>query len=260
MENSTRYGHALLVGTVIVVAGLPRQSGSRTSPAGGTVVNKLGLDGGVVDEVGDGLTPTAPGRARAPPATHLALSSNLPPRRWLRCSFNVQDLRRNILRRFLPFFVGIFAALVLVAPSAFASSPHFISASASLDSSGNLVASFKEAGLGTTVSTESITLSASGTATYACINGGGKHPSATNKETVSGPVSGTGSFPVRNGATTGSLTVGPPGPGTFTCPSGQKLVLAFVSYTNVKLTGLAGDTADIPGTFSACLFPGVGIC
>jgi len=159
--------------------------------------------------------------------------------------------------------IAVLLALLMLALSvatAFASSPHFISASASVDSSGNLVATFKEVGLGTTVSTETINLSADGTATYACINGGGKHPQAGNKETVSGPVSGTGTFPVRNGQTTGSITVAPPGPGGFSCPSGQKLVLAFVSYTNVTLTGLAGDTANIPGTFSKCLFPGVGIC
>jgi len=142
----------------------------------------------------------------------------------------------------------------------YADSPHFISASDSVNSSGALVASFKEAGLGTTVSTETITLTASGTATYACINGGGNHPKASNKETVSGPVSGTGSFPVRNGQTTGSLTAGPPGPGSFSCPSGQSLVLAFVSYTNVVLTGLAGDTAPLPNV-SACLFDhGLGLC
>ena len=164
------------------------------------------------------------------------------------------------MRRILLLVLGIVVSIVLVAPSAFADSPHFISASASVSSSGDLVARFKEAGLGTTVSTESITLTANGTATYACINGGGNHPKATNKETVNGPVSNTGSFPVRNGQTTGSLTVAPPGPGNFACPSGQKLVLAFVSYTNVMLTGLAGDTANIPGTFTGCLLAGVGIC
>ena len=159
--------------------------------------------------------------------------------------------------------IAVFAVLLLVVlttTAALADSPHFISASASVDKSGNLVATFKEAGLGTTVTTEQITLSANSTATYACINGGGNHPKASNKETVSGPVSATGGFPVRNGQTTGSISVAPTGPGSFSCPSGQKLVLAFVSYTNVLLTGLAGDTANIPGTFSACLFPGVGIC
>jgi hypothetical protein len=159
--------------------------------------------------------------------------------------------------------IAVLIAMLMLALSvatAFASSPHFISASASVDNAGNLVATFKEAGLGTTVSTETINLSADASATYACINGGGKHPQATNKATVSGPVSGTGMFPVRNGQTTGSITTAPPGPGSFGCPSGQKLVLASVSYTNVTLTGLAGDTANIPGTFSKCLFPGVGIC
>jgi hypothetical protein len=159
--------------------------------------------------------------------------------------------------------IAVFAVLLLVVlttTAALADAPHFISASASVDSAGNLVAKFKEAGLGTTVSTEQITLTANSTATYACINGGGNHPKASNKETVSGPVSASGAFPVRNGQTTGSLSVGPTGPGSFSCPSGQKLVLAFVSYTNVLLTGLMGDTANIPGTFSACLFSGVGIC
>jgi len=73
-------------------------------------------------------------------------------------------------------------------------------------------------------------------------------------------VSNSGNVPVRNGQTTGSLSVGPPGPGAFTCPSGQTLVLSFVSYTNVVLTGLAGDTADIPGTFTECVTSVAGIC
>jgi len=153
------------------------------------------------------------------------------------------------------------ATLVLGAYPALADSPHFISeGTASITSTGLYnVSNFKEAGLGNTVSTEAITLSATATATYACINGGGKHPSATNKETVTGAVSFTGSFAVRNGSTTGSIMVGPPGAGSFTCPSGQTLTLAFVSYTGVVLTGVAGDTSPEPN-LSACLFPGVGIC
>src|SRR4029077_174690 len=132
--------------------------------------------------------------------------------------------------------------------------PHFINASAAVDNSGNLVCSFKEAGLGTTVSTTHISCAADATAGYACLNGGGKHPQAANKETVSGPVSGGGEFPVRNGQTTGSITVPPPGPGAFSCPNGQRLVLASVSYTNVLLTGEGGDTANVPGTVSRTFF------
>ena len=168
----------------------------------------------------------------------------------------------QVMRRLLFIAVGVLATVGLVGPAALADSPHFISAgTASINSAGAYVVSnFKEAGLGNTVSTELITLSVSrATATYACINGGGKHPSASNKETVTSPVSATGSFRVRNGATTGSLSVGPPGPGVFSCPPGQTLVFAFVSYTGVELVGVAGDTAAEPD-LSACRFPGVGIC
>ena len=155
----------------------------------------------------------------------------------------------------------LLAMLVMGSSAALADSPHFISeGTASITSTGLYnVSNFKEAGLGNTMPTENITLSATATATYACINGGGKHPSAANKETLTGQVSFTGSFRVRNGSTTGTIAVGPPGPGTFSCPSGQTLTLAFVSYTGVMLTGVAGDTSPEPD-LSACLVPGVGIC
>ena len=158
------------------------------------------------------------------------------------------------MRRILIAFVSVLAAAALAVPAALADSPHFIKASASIENSGDLVCTFKEAGLGTTVSTEAVTCSADATAVYACLNGGGHHPKAANKETVSGPVVGGGEFPVRNGSTTGSITVAPPGPGDFSCPNGQTLVLASVSYTNIVLAGAAGDTADVPGTISKTFF------
>ena len=158
------------------------------------------------------------------------------------------------MKRMLIAFVGVLAAAALAVPAAFADSPHFIKAGASVDNSGNLVCTFKEAGLGTTVSTEHVSCSADATADYACINGGGNHPKATNKETVSGPVSGGGDFPVRNGSATGSITVTPPGPGDFSCPNGQTLVFAAVSYTNIVLEGSGGETASVPGTISKTFF------
>ncbi len=168
------------------------------------------------------------------------------------------------MRRLLKMSVVVLSVLVMLALSvsvAFADSPHFISeGTASINSDGAyVVTNFKEAGLGNTLATEKITLSATATATYACINGGGNHPSATNKETVTEPLAQTENFPVRNGQTTGNIEVGPPGSGSFKCPSGQKLRLAFVSYIDVELIGLAGDTSPEPD-LSACLFPGVGIC
>src|SRR6516165_11373247 len=123
------------------------------------------------------------------------------------------------------------AAFVLMLPAvASAQSPHFISATAAITTTGtdagDLVVSWKEAGLGNNVLLN-YTAGADGTATYACINNGGNHPQASNKETVSGPVSASGSFASgMNGQITASLTVEEPSPGSFTCPGGQSFVLA----------------------------------
>jgi hypothetical protein len=155
--------------------------------------------------------------------------------------------------RRIGFAAALFLAIATATP-AFADSPHFINASASIAKSGALVCSFKEAGLGTTVATEHITCAADGTATYACINGGGNHPKASNKATVAGPLVGGEVFPVRNGSTSGSISLGPVGPGTFSCPGGQQLVIAAVFYTNILLTGSTGDTANVPGTLSKVFF------
>jgi hypothetical protein len=137
----------------------------------------------------------------------------------------------------------------IIAAPAQAASPHFLKASATINDSGQLVCTFKEAGLGTTATFADISCSADATAVYQCFNNGGQHPKAGNKETVGGPVSNDGSFPISNGQATGSITVDPPGPGTFSCPSGQTLFLQSVSYTNIVLSG-EGATADVPGTLS----------
>jgi hypothetical protein len=154
--------------------------------------------------------------------------------------------------RKLIMLLTLVASGIVAVPAAQADSPHFIKASASINGSGALVCSFKEAGLGTTLTTANISCSANATAVYQCFNNGGHHPKAGNKETVGGPVSNGGQFPVRNGQTTGSITVSPPGPGDFTCPSGQTLFLESVSYTDIVLSG-EGATADVPGTLSATL-------
>jgi hypothetical protein len=157
------------------------------------------------------------------------------------------------VRRVAPLVAILGAALALVSQGALADSPHFLKAAASVDAAGNLVCTFKEAGLGN-VPSANITCSADATAVYACINGGGNHPKATNKETVSGPVSGGGTFPVRNGQTTGSITVAPPGPGSFSCPPGQRLVLASVSYSNVTLSGQGATATATPNPAGRTFF------
>lgn len=154
------------------------------------------------------------------------------------------------LRTIVVATAAIVATLALGATAALADSPHFIRASATLNNSGQLVCSFKEAGLGNTLTSADISCSADATATYQCWNKGGNHPQAGNKETVGGPVSNGGSFPIRNGSASGSITVNPPGAGDFSCPGGQALFLEDVSYTNIVLSG-EGATADVPGTLTA---------
>jgi hypothetical protein len=159
----------------------------------------------------------------------------------------------------LAALVGAIAAL---STAAVAVSPHFINASAQL-SGANLVVSFKEAGLGTNALI-AYTANADATATYVCVNKGGGNPSASNKTTVSGPVSASGTFSSgKNGNVTASLTLTPPGPGSFSCPPGQSQAIAQVTYTNVSITDTTNAvTEPIPGTFSTgCLLPNVrGAC
>lgn len=162
---------------------------------------------------------------------------------------------RKSLHLILVAVAALVAALTLTA-TALATSPHFINASASgPDNNGNLTVSWKEAGLGNNQLIDYVA-SADATATYACINGGGKHPQATNKETVSGPVTAGGTFSSgQNGQIKGSLTLSPPSAGDFSCPPGQRLVLASVSYTNVAITDTTNNVSEsIPGTFSRTFF------
>ncbi|SRR6266568_3753675 len=137
------------------------------------------------------------------------------------------------MRRIALVFITAVSAVLLTATSALADSPHFLSAANSVSSTtGALTTSFKEAGLGTGVSTVQINLNADASALYQCFNNGGNHPKAGNKETVTAPVNASGFFPVRNGQTTSSLSAGPPGQGNFTCPSGQTLFLQSVTYSS----------------------------
>lgn len=129
--------------------------------------------------------------------------------------------------------VTVTAAFGLMAQTAAATSgAHFFhDTSASVTDSGALSVFIDEAGVGQ--EQVSYTLDWSGTATYACINGGENHPKAANKATVSG--GGESNFqesPINGRVEATYLVPGtPPGPGTFSCPNGQTLELASVSYS-----------------------------
>lgn len=151
------------------------------------------------------------------------------------------------MKRIVLLLIAVIAGIILTATSALADSPNFHFANSSIDTNtGALNVSFKETGLGNTVSTEKVTLTvATATAVYQCFNNGGNHPQAGNKETVSTSLTTSGIFPVRNGQTTGTISAGPPSQnanGPFSCPSGQTLFLQSVSYSGITVTGATGDS------------------
>lgn len=143
-----------------------------------------------------------------------------------------------------------------------ATSPHFLRASDSIDGDGNLTCSWKEAGLGNNALI-TYECSAFADVTYICINGGNANPSAANKTDIADNVDAGGTFPSgKNGSITASLTVPPPGPGSFSCPPGQRLDMAQVSYTNVVLTDLTNMVSvNLADQSTGCLLLNVrGAC
>ncbi len=89
------------------------------------------------------------------------------------------------------------------------------------------------------------------TVVYGCINNGGNHPQAANKEVFVFPVSVTGTFtPDRNGQYIGSITSNStPSAASlgFSCPPGQAVVMVSVQFVNMVLTDLTyGGSTLVP--------------
>jgi hypothetical protein len=144
--------------------------------------------------------------------------------------------------------VGVYAAFAT-------EGAHFMSSSSSVNDSGALVVNWDEAGLGN--GNIDYTLTADATALYACINNGGHHPKASNKESFQGSVSSGGSFQSRNGRVRASLTAGPLTEPAFQCPSGQTRVLAQATYTNIVLTDTTNNVVENVADASRCFFPDI---
>jgi hypothetical protein len=135
----------------------------------------------------------------------------------------------------LPLAVLMSAAIVVVVPSALAGSPHFVDSTVNVTRSGNtLTASGKEAGLGDESQVHIVV-----SATAACINGGGHHPKAANKQSVSA----AGDFPVQNGQAEFSLTLTP----TFQPACSPPMTVVFTDVVVTDTTN--GVTQRFPGTF-----------
>lgn len=167
---------------------------------------------------------------------------------------SLRILLRRLAKVMLPLTAT--AAFGAMADAASATSgAHFMpDTSASVTDSGALSIFIDEAGVGQ--QTVNYSLTWSGTADYGCINGGGNHPQASNKETTGS--GGTTSFtesPI-NGRVMATYVVPgtpPPAPSTFSCPSGQTLVLADVSYS-ATLTDTTNGDVSITLTASRTFF------
>ena len=159
------------------------------------------------------------------------------------------------MRRIAFVLASAAVAVIMTATSALADSPHFIFATNSIDSTGALVTSFKDAGLGTGTTSIAISLSAEASATYQCYNKAGNKPQGVPKSfgptAIATPPT---PFPVSHGQTTASLSLGPLGPGNFSCPSGQLRFLDSVSYSNTVVSDATGNSTDAtPDPISATL-------
>lgn len=133
--------------------------------------------------------------------------------------------------------------LALVATTVVAGSAHFVRGPDASLGSPEVVITWKEAGLGDTVSVDYLA-TATAAARYQCVNRGGKCPSAANKEEVFGNVSAPGTFSSgKNGSINGSLSIQPP-VGPMVCPGNQIKVLTAVSYTNLTLADLTNGVSS----------------
>jgi hypothetical protein len=179
-------------------------------------------------------------------------------------------VRRNLRLAFVVLGVGA-AFLTFSVAGALAGFPHFRSVTTSITTSSTttsasttiasadvtqafLNVSFREVGLGSNEGTL-VRVTSDATAVYACLNRGGRNPKAGNKQTVTSPVSTQDTFTSdKNGSISGTLTAAAPGPGDFTCSSGQTLVLASVTFSNIVLTDVTNGIFTTADDISAVFF------
>jgi hypothetical protein len=119
------------------------------------------------------------------------------------------------------------AAILAVAGTTLAASPHIVGTPKTTVSGNTLIVSASVAGLG---DVETVTLGLEGSLNVfaQCYNRGGKNPAADNKQETN-DISQTGTFPVRNGRTNATFTVSPVS--TLQCPGNQVVIIESASGT-----------------------------
>jgi hypothetical protein len=142
------------------------------------------------------------------------------------------------MRRTITLLSTLLLTFLLATSSVFAANPHFIGTpSASFGSNGDLTVSFKAAGLGN-VDTADFTLSAdSADAYWQCFTRSGNPVQGVPKKATETDLVVTDKFPVRNGQTTGKLTLSAPAAQDLKCTGNQNARMLSVTYYNVVLSG-----------------------
>jgi len=137
------------------------------------------------------------------------------------------------MKRFTLAAICLVVIACFTSTTAFAGSPHFVGACVATRSGNTLTVSGKEAGLGDE-SQINVVISA----TALCINGGGNHPKATNKTSVSA----AGTFPVQNGKALFSLDA----TATFSPSCNPPMTVSFVDITVTDQTNSITCTVSGP--------------
>jgi hypothetical protein len=139
------------------------------------------------------------------------------------------------LSRLTKILLLLTVAAGIAVPVALAGSPHFINNEFSITRTDNtLTVSGKEAGLGDEAQIHIVV-----SATALCINPGGNHPKAVNKESISAE----GDFPVQNGKAEWSISL----TATFQPDCSPPMTVQFTDVTVTDTTN--GLTKSFPGTF-----------
>jgi hypothetical protein len=144
------------------------------------------------------------------------------------------------MKRFTTATIFVFFVACFATTAGWAQNAHFLRFSGSLDSSGDYVASFKEAGLGNTPVTYSLTATTENF-TFQCYTKSGNTPQgAPNSISFSNTTSFVTLTP-RNGQITGSVSLAPE-QGSADCQGGGlQLFLIAVDYEGVSLCDTTAD-------------------
>jgi len=130
------------------------------------------------------------------------------------------------MRRILLVLAAMLATAAVAAPAAFAAEHYNVGPTATVQGN-SLTVSWKAVGLGNTVETADFSLTGTINVSSQCFTRSGNPVQGVpKKETID--VNASGTFDVRNGQTTGSLTVTPLS--TLTCTGNQQVRILSVSF------------------------------